>query len=59
MDTDKSEVVESVDCMRCAHLPMCIYVASKVSDFRFPAEGGTCDMYLEDTGEYPEANLMS
>lgn len=40
--------MEKVDCMRCAHLPLCIYISQIDSNFRFPAEGANCGMYSED-----------
>ncbi len=36
------------DCMRCVHLPLCIYISSIDKQFRFPTEGADCGMYEED-----------
>lgn len=53
--TGKAELLQATNCTICAHFQLCMYIASGVSDFKFPQDGGKCDMF-QNALEFPESH---
>lgn len=41
-----SKNLVTINCNRCVHLPLCMYIFDKDSEFKFPCEGGHCEMFM-------------